>query len=95
MSTHTIWQILREAGFDWQRDRSWCETGKVERKRGGEVVTVIDSDAQAKKVDRARLHRRRELGACDVDRRRGGAIPDGALSQSELAANRRIETQTS
>src|SRR5215207_11541077 len=49
VSTHTIWKTLKEAGFEWQRDRSWCQTGVVERKRGGEVVTVIDSDAQAKK----------------------------------------------
>jgi transposase len=49
VSTHTIWKTLREAGFERQRDRSWCETGKVQRKRGGEMVTVIDPDAQAKK----------------------------------------------
>lgn len=49
VSTHTIWKTLKEAGFDWQRDRSWCESGVVERKRGGEVVTVVDPDAQAKK----------------------------------------------
>lgn len=49
VSTHTIWKVLTEAGFDWQKDRSWCETGVVERKRGGEVVTVIDPDAEAKK----------------------------------------------
>ena len=49
VSTHTIWKVLKEAGFDWQKDRSWCETGVVERKRGGEVVTVVDPDAQAKK----------------------------------------------
>jgi transposase len=49
VSTHTIWKTLKEAGFDWQKDRSWCESGVVERKRGGEVVTVIDPDAEAKK----------------------------------------------
>jgi transposase len=49
VSTHTIWKTLKEAGFEWQRDRSWCQTGVVERKRGGEVVTVIDPDAEAKK----------------------------------------------
>jgi transposase len=49
VSTHTIWKTLKEAGFDWQRDRSWCQTGVVERKRGGEVVTVIDPDSEAKK----------------------------------------------
>jgi transposase len=49
VSTHTIWKTLREAGFEWQRDRSWCESGVVERKRKGEVVEVIDPDARAKK----------------------------------------------
>jgi transposase len=49
VSTHTIWKTLKEAGFELQRDRSWCETGVVERKRGGEVVTVLDPDAEAKK----------------------------------------------
>lgn len=49
VSTHTVWKTLKEAGFDLQRDRSWCETGVVERKRGGEVVTVIDPDAESKK----------------------------------------------
>jgi transposase len=49
VSTHTIWKVLKEAGFDWQKDRSWCETGVVERKRKGEVVKVIDPDATAKK----------------------------------------------
>ncbi len=49
VSTYTIWKTLKEAGFDWQRDRSWCETGVVERKRKGKVVKVIDPDATAKK----------------------------------------------
>jgi transposase len=49
VSTHTIWKVLKEAGFDWQKDRSWCETGVVERKRKGEVVEVVDPDATAKK----------------------------------------------
>lgn len=49
VSTHTIQKPLKEAGFDLQRERSWCETGVVERKRGGEVLTVVDPDTQAKK----------------------------------------------
>jgi transposase len=58
VSTYTIWKVLKEAGFDWQRTRSWCETGKVKRKRkNGEVVEVIDPDAEAKKFDRTRLPR--------------------------------------
>jgi transposase len=57
VSTYTIWKVLREAGFSWQRSRSWCETGKVKRKRrkSGEVVEVTDPDAEAKKFDRMRL----------------------------------------
>ncbi len=49
VGVHTIWKTLKEAGFDLQKDRSWCETGVVERRRGGEVVTVVAPDAQAKK----------------------------------------------
>lgn len=50
VSTHTIWKVLREAGFSWQRTRSWCESGRVMRKRkGGEEVEVVDPDAEPKK----------------------------------------------
>jgi transposase len=56
VSTYTIWKVLREAGFSWQRTRSWCETGRVKRKRkSGEVVEVTDPDAEAKKFDRTSL----------------------------------------
>jgi transposase len=58
VSTYTIWCVLREAGFSWQRTRSWCETGRVKRKRkSGEIVEVTDRDAEAKKFDRTRLAR--------------------------------------
>jgi hypothetical protein len=58
VSTYTIWQPLKEAGFNWQRTRSWCETGRTKRKRKrGEVVEVTDTDAEAKKFDRTRLPR--------------------------------------
>ncbi len=52
VSTYTIWKVLKEAGYEWQRTRSWCETGKVKRKRksGEEVVEVTDPDAEAKKI---------------------------------------------
>jgi transposase len=49
VSTYTIWQVLHEAGFSWQRSRTWCETGKVKRKRKAGVVEVVDADAEAKK----------------------------------------------
>ena len=58
VSTYTIWKVLKEAGFEWQRTRSWCETGRVERKRkSGEVVEIVDPDAEAKKFDQTRLPR--------------------------------------
>ena len=50
VSTDTIWRVLREAGFSWQRQSSWCETGKVKRKRKSGIVEVTDPDAEAKKT---------------------------------------------
>lgn len=50
VSTATIWTVLHDAGFAWQRDRSWCETGASVRKRKGGTVTVHDPDAVAKKT---------------------------------------------
>ena len=49
VSTYTIWVVLQANGFSWQKDGSWGETGKVLRKRKGEVVEVIDPDAIPKK----------------------------------------------
>lgn len=50
VSTHTIWSVLHDAGWSWQKDRSWCDTGTVKRKRKGETVDVIDPDATPKKT---------------------------------------------
>lgn len=50
VSAYTIWLVLREAGWSWQKDASWCETGKVKRKRKEGVVEVTDPDATAKKT---------------------------------------------
>ena len=49
ISTERIWVILQEAGFRWQKSRSWCETGEVARKRKRGIVKVIDPDATPKK----------------------------------------------
>jgi len=51
VSTYTIYIVLREAGFSWQKDGSWCETGQVKRKRQGGIVAVSDPDGEAKKPD--------------------------------------------
>lgn len=50
VSTYTIWLVLWEAGWSWQKDASWCETGKVKRKRKEGVVEVTDPDTTPKKT---------------------------------------------
>src|SRR5512146_1923861 len=49
VSTYTIFMVLHEAGFTWQASQTWCETGKVKRKRKSGVVDVTDPDAEPKK----------------------------------------------
>jgi transposase len=49
VSTHTIRRVLHEAGFQWQRNRTWCETGVVVRRRKSGVVRVVDAAAAAKR----------------------------------------------
>jgi transposase len=49
VSTHTIWSVLQEAGYRFGRDRTWCHTGVVERRRKDGVVQVVDPDAAPKK----------------------------------------------
>ena len=46
----TIRGILYEAGYSFQRTRTWCPTGTAQRKRKEGVVTVIDPDTQVKKA---------------------------------------------
>jgi transposase len=50
VSTYSIWCVLHDAEFTWERDRSWCETGTAIRKRKSGTFTVIDPDATAKKT---------------------------------------------
>jgi transposase len=53
LSGYSLWGLLREEGYTFQRDRSWCHTGEAKRRRrrkGHTVVeTVIDPDTDAKK----------------------------------------------
>lgn len=49
VSTFTIWWVLREAGYAFQRTRTWCPTGRAVRNRKSGRVTVTDPDARAKK----------------------------------------------
>ena len=49
VSTWTILQTLWEAGYTWQQNRTWCQTGTVVRRRKSGPVTVTDPDATPKK----------------------------------------------
>ena len=49
VSTFTIWRVPREAGYTFQRTRTWCPTGSAVRKRKAGVATVTDPDAGPKK----------------------------------------------
>lgn len=51
VSTYTIFQTLKEAGYSWQRSRTWCSTGTARRKRKGEIVTVTDPECEEKRGD--------------------------------------------
>lgn len=50
VSHETIWKALHDAGWSWQKDRSWCQTGTVLRKRKTGIVEVTDPDTAAKKA---------------------------------------------
>jgi len=50
VSTYTIWCVLRDAGWTWQKDRTWCKTGTVTRKRKGVAVEVTDPETEGKKT---------------------------------------------
>jgi hypothetical protein len=49
VSTFIILQTLHQAGYTWQQDRTWCDTGTVQRKRKDGVVTVTDPLATEKR----------------------------------------------
>ena len=49
VSTYTIWCVLRDAGWGWQRTRTWCPTGQAVRLRKRGRAHITDPDAEAKK----------------------------------------------
>jgi len=50
VSTYTILRVLHDAGWTWQKNRTWCKTGSVTRKRKGVAVEVTDPEAEVKKT---------------------------------------------
>ena len=67
VSTYVIFQVLHQAGYTWQENRTWCDTGTVERKRKEGVVTVSDPLATEKGGHRAGVHFSRTGGHCRLD----------------------------
>lgn len=49
VSRDTVHRTLRQAGYSWQRTRTWCPTGTARRKRKAGVVTVVDPQTERKK----------------------------------------------
>jgi transposase len=49
VSTWTILHTLWEAGYTWQQDRTWCQTGVVVRKGKHGPVQVTDPNTTPKK----------------------------------------------
>jgi hypothetical protein len=54
ISTYVIFQVLHQAGYSWQQDRTWCDTGTVERKRKEGVVKVTDPHTLEKRGQSSR-----------------------------------------
>ena len=50
VSTYTILCVMHDAGWTWQKDRTWCKTGTVTRKRKEGTVEVTDPETEAKKA---------------------------------------------
>src|SRR6266487_1374912 len=50
VSTFTILYTLHEAGYSWQKDRTWCHTGRTLKKgKDGTVYQSEDPSTQEKK----------------------------------------------
>jgi transposase len=49
ISRETIREVLHEAGYSYQRTRTWCRTGYALRKRKSGTDTVFDRDTPEKK----------------------------------------------
>jgi transposase len=49
IATATIRAVLHEAGYRYQRTRTWCRTGYALRKRKSGTVTVYDVETPEKK----------------------------------------------
>lgn len=56
VSTYTIWRVLHEADLSWQRDRSWCHTGRRSGAASRAKLRCTTRTPARKKADRAGVH---------------------------------------
>jgi transposase len=84
VSTYTIHEVLHEAGYTWQQDRSWCKTGEALRKRKTGIEKVIDPDSEPKKTDRRGLHNGNRSGSADLLHRSSRTVSNDSLSRKTL-----------
>ncbi len=49
VGANTIRRVLQDAGSSYQRSRTWCPTGTVQRVRKSGVVTVVDPQTEEKR----------------------------------------------
>jgi transposase len=54
VSTDTVFCVVHEAGYSWQQDRTWCDTGKAIRVRKSGTVEVTDPDVTGEKTSSSR-----------------------------------------
>ena len=55
VSTFAIWRTLREAGYTFQRTRTWCPTGSAVRRRKAGVVAGVWEASRAWLREEVRL----------------------------------------
>lgn len=51
VSAFTILHVIHEAGYSWQQNRTWCETGVAlpKNKKEGTLERVVDPEAEQKR----------------------------------------------
>ena len=75
IAAETIRQVLHEAGYSYQRTRSWVRTGYALRKRKSGTVTTYDGDTPEKKdASSKRTSRQKRRGSCSSMRMKRGPI---------------------
>lgn len=88
--TATIRIALHDAGFSWQRNRTWMDTGKSVRMRKSGPTEVEDPDSEAKKKsDSGGLRDRSKAGLRALQRRRSRAISSDPPAGPQLAESRK------